>query len=120
MEKGSSLVSVVSHPGIIPRYTREGGDGPLGGEMEHEAREARPIGAQGAFASNSMHYTYTPALFAAPSIPRIHIRRWLTEKHSPRNAHRSASFDVRRFLPISRYASQSSESDPRNLSPIGW
>ncbi|KOC68590.1 hypothetical protein WH47_06381 [Habropoda laboriosa] len=27
------------------------------GEMEHEAQEARSIGVQGAFASNSMHYT---------------------------------------------------------------
>lgn len=39
--------------------SRKGGGGPLEGEMEHEAREARPIGAQGAFVSNSMHYIYT-------------------------------------------------------------
>lgn len=56
-ERSFSLVSMVSRPGIIPAK-----EGPLEGEMEHEAREARPIGAQGAFASNSMHYTYTPAL----------------------------------------------------------
>lgn len=38
------------------------------GEMEHEAQEAGSIGVQGAFASNSMHYTsqYT------------HHRHWLT------------------------------------------
>lgn len=60
----------------------------LGGEMEHEAREARPIGAQGAFASNSMHYTYPRPLSIlprptrprdAPSIPP-YIRHRLTEK----------------------------------------
>ncbi|KYQ59663.1 hypothetical protein ALC60_01329 [Trachymyrmex zeteki] len=69
-EKGASLVSVISRPGIILRYTREGGGGPLEGEMEHEAREARPIGAQGAFVSNSMHYIYTPAFL--PLDPRIY------------------------------------------------
>lgn len=65
--------------------------------MEHEAREARPIGAQGAFVSNSMHYIYAPAPFAAPSIPG-YTRRLLTEKRclpgSPRNAHRSAPLDT--------------------------
>lgn len=54
--------------------------------MEHEAREARPIGAQGAFASNSMHYTstYTPSS-TTPAYPVTplrsrYIRRWPTEK----------------------------------------
>ncbi|KYN13594.1 hypothetical protein ALC57_14301, partial [Trachymyrmex cornetzi] len=61
-----ALVSVISRPGIILRYTREGGGGPLEGEMEHEAREARPIGAQGAFVSNSMHYIYTPTSLPPP------------------------------------------------------
>jgi len=42
----------------------------------------------------------TPASFAAPSIPQIHIRCWLTEKRSPRNAHRSAPFDAGQFLPF--------------------
>lgn len=54
--------------------------------MEHEAREAQPIGAQGAFASNSMHYTSTygppPPSPARPVTPprSRYIRRWLTEK----------------------------------------
>lgn len=39
-----------------------------GGEMEHEAQEAGSIGVQGAFASNSMHYTS----------PYTHQRHWLT------------------------------------------
>ncbi|KYN31173.1 hypothetical protein ALC56_14560 [Trachymyrmex septentrionalis] len=65
-----ALVSVISHPDIILRYTREGGGGPLEGEMEHEAREARAIGAQGAFVSNSMHYIYT--LVSLPLDPRIY------------------------------------------------
>lgn len=46
-------------PGML-RYTRvlyRGKAVVPGGEMEHEAQEAGSIGVQGAFASNSMHYT---------------------------------------------------------------
>jgi len=107
---------VVSRPGIILRYTREGGGGPLEGEMEHEAREARPIGAQGAFVSNSMHYIYTPAPFAAPSIPG-YTHRLANRVTLPARPAKCAS--IRSLLcSISSIALRfdPSESDPRNLS----
>ncbi|KYN07974.1 hypothetical protein ALC62_01056, partial [Cyphomyrmex costatus] len=76
-------VSVISRSGIILRYTRKGGGGPLEGEMEHEAREARPIGAQGAFVSNSMHYIYTPApLLLDPKIYPSFDRETLPAKRA--------------------------------------
>lgn len=49
----------VSCPSML-RYTRVLYPGKAvvpAGEMEYEAQEARSIGVQGAFASNSMHYT---------------------------------------------------------------
>lgn len=114
MEKGSSLVSVVSHPGIIPRYTWEGGGGPLEGEMEHEAREARPIGAQGAFASNSMHYTYTP--------PRL-LRRPLNPSDThPLLANRgtlsSKRTSIRSLRCKTAFFRRATRFDPRNLSAV--
>jgi len=100
-------VSVVSRPSIIPRYIREGGGGPLEGEMEHEAREARPIGAQGAFASNSMHYTYTRALSPPISLWSPGYALANRETFASKRTHRSAPFDD--FFALSSF-------DPRNLT----
>lgn len=86
--------------------------------MEHEAREARPIGAQGAFVSNSMHYIYTPAPFAAPSIPGYTRRLANREKLPAHPAKRTSIRSLRCWISISSIALRFDppESDPRNLS----
>jgi len=75
--------------------------------MEHEAREARPIGAQGAFASNSMHYTYTRALSPPISLWSPGYALANRETFASKRTHRSAPFDD--FFALSSF-------DPRNLT----
>lgn len=86
--------------------------------MEHEAREARPIGAQGAFVSNSMHYIYTPAPFTAPSIPG-YTRRLANRETLPAHPAKYPSIrSLRSWISISSIALRFDppESDLRNLS----